>query len=155
MSAVIKQDTVSFRPMIESDLEEVLVIEDQVYNFPWSRKIFLDCLRVGYCSWVLESGYDHIDAYGIMSVAVGECHILNLCVHPRSQRKGYGNGLLFHLLDVARKHNANIAFLEVRPSNQAARHLYLDAGFNDVGMRRNYYPAKDGREDAIIMARTL
>ncbi|NNE38911.1 MAG: ribosomal protein S18-alanine N-acetyltransferase [Gammaproteobacteria bacterium] len=155
MSAVIKQELFSFRPMIESDIDDVLVIEDQVYNYPWSRKIFLDCLRVGYCSWVLQSGHECIDAYGIMSVAVGECHILNLCVHPRSQRRGFGNSLLSHMLDAARKYNANIAFLEVRPSNQAARQLYLDAGFNDVGMRRDYYPAQGGREDAIIMARTL
>ncbi len=155
MSAVIKQDVFTFRPMVESDLDEVLVIEGQVYNFPWSRKIFLDCLRVGYCSWVLESGDETINAYGIMSVAVGESHILNLCVHPNFQRRGYGNSLLFHLLEVAKKYNANIAFLEVRPSNQAARQLYLDAGFNDVGMRREYYPAMNGREDAIIMARSL
>lgn len=155
MSAVIKEENFSFRPMIENDLDGVLLIEGLVYNFPWSRTIFTDCLRVGYCSWILQTGNNEIDAYGIMSVAVGECHILNLCVHPRSQRMGFGNNLLHYLLDVARKHSANVAFLEVRPSNNAARNLYANAGFNEVGMRRDYYPAKSGREDAIILARSI
>jgi ribosomal-protein-alanine N-acetyltransferase len=155
MSAVIKQEILSFRPLVEQDLEDILVIEDLVYNFPWSRTIFSDCLCAGYSSWVLQTARGDIDAYGIMSVAVGESHILNLCVHPRSQRLGFGKSLLHHLLEVARKHNANIAFLEVRPSNNPARQMYLDAGFNDVGMRRDYYPALNGREDAIIMARSL
>lgn len=141
--------------MIENDLDDVLVIEGLVYNFPWSRTIFTDCLRVGYCSWILQTRNTEIDAYGIMSVAVGECHILNLCVHPRSQQMGFGSNLLHHLLEVARKHNANVAFLEVRPSNNAARHLYTNAGFNEVGLRRDYYPATSGREDAIILARSI
>jgi len=155
LSAVIKEEIFSFRPMIENDLDDVLVIEGLVYNFPWSRTIFMDCLRVGYCSWILQTRDIEIDAYGIMSVAVGECHILNLCVHPSSQRMGLGSNLLHHLLEVARKHNANVAFLEVRPSNNAARYLYTNAGFNEVGLRRDYYPATSGREDAIILARSI
>jgi ribosomal-protein-alanine N-acetyltransferase len=155
MSAVIKQDILDFRPMTEKDLEEVLRIEKAVYDFPWSETIFTDCLRVGYCCWVSLNRSGDIDAYGIMSVAAGECHILNLCVHPRVQRLGIGKRLLNNLLDVARKHRADTAFLEVRPSNSKARLLYSNSGFNEVGMRRNYYPARDGREDAIIMARML
>jgi ribosomal-protein-alanine N-acetyltransferase len=87
-----------------------------------------------------------------MSVAAGECHILNLCVHPQAQGNGLGKKLLTKLLLVARKHHADTAFLEVRPSNKIAITLYSNSGFNEVGMRRNYYPAKHGREDAIIMA---
>ena len=154
MSAVIKEALLSFRPMVEDDLSRVLTIEESAYDFPWSRMIFQDCLRVGYCSWVLERQRTII-GYGVMSVGAGECHLLNLCVQPQSQRSGYGEMILDHLLDLAVKHDAEVAFLEVRPSNAAAKQLYTSAGFNEVGVRRNYYPARIGREDAVIMARSL
>lgn len=154
MSAVIKEALLNFRPMVEADLQGVLAIEESAYEFPWTRIIFQDCLRVGYCSWVLERDQSII-GYGVMSAGVGECHILNLCVQPPSQRSGYGRIILDHLLDIAIKHNAEVAFLEVRPSNAAAKQLYAGAGFNEVGVRRNYYPAQFGREDAVIMARSL
>ena len=152
MSAVIKPELITIRPMTEEDLEEILIIENVVYDFPWNKTIFNDCLRVGYCCWVMLNNRNEIDAYGIMSVAAGECHILNLCVHPQAQGFGLGKKLLYKLLLVARKHHADTAFLEVRPSNKIAITLYSNSGFNEVGMRRNYYPAKHGREDAIIMA---
>ena len=154
MSAVIKEAVLNFRPMVEDDLPGVLAIEESAYEFPWSRIIFQDCLRVGYCSWVLEQNQSII-GYGVMSVGVGECHILNLCVQPQSQRLGYGRTILDHLLELAIKHDAEVAFLEVRPTNSAAKQLYASAGFNEVGVRRNYYPARFGREDAVIMARSL
>jgi ribosomal-protein-alanine N-acetyltransferase len=155
MSAVIKQHVLNFRPMLETDLADILVIENSVYEFPWTETIFRDCLRVGYCCWVISDDRGRISAYGVMSVAAGECHLLNLCVQKESQGRGLGGRLLEFLLDVARKHSADTAFLEVRPSNEIARQMYTSAGFNEVGMRRNYYPARHGREDAIIMARTL
>jgi ribosomal-protein-alanine N-acetyltransferase len=154
MSAVIKEALLNFRPMVEEDLPGILAIEESAYEFPWTRMIFQDCLRVGYCSWVLERERAMI-GYGVMSVGVGECHILNLCVQPQCQRSGYGHTILDYLLDLAIKHDAEVAFLEVRPSNAAARQLYTSAGFNEVGLRRNYYPARFGREDALIMARSL
>ena len=154
MSAVIKESMLDFRPMVEEDIAVVLDIEESAYDFPWSRMIFQDCLRVGYCSWILERDGTVI-GYGVMSVGVGECHILNLCVQPQSQGTGYGQVILDHLLEVARKHKAEVAFLEVRPSNTVGKKLYSRAGFNEVGIRRNYYPARFGREDAVIMARSL
>ena len=154
MSAVIKEALRNFRPMVEEDIPAILAIEESAYEFPWTRMIFQDCLRVGYCCWVLEVGRA-ITGYGVMSVGAGECHILNLCVEPRSQRCGYGRVILDYLLELAIKHNAEVAFLEVRPSNSAAKGLYASAEFNEVGLRRNYYPARHGREDAVIMARTL
>ena len=153
MSAVIKEAQCHIRPMSEDDIEQILNIEQRAYEFPWSEAIFRDCLRVGYCSWVLEHD-DVLVAYGVMSVAVGESHILNLCVDPDYQSIGLGRMLLLHLLETAQAHNANMTFLEVRPSNFAAIKLYLDNGFDEIGTRRNYYPAKVGREDAIILART-
>lgn len=154
MSAVVREPSLSFRPMLEDDLIEVLAIEESVYEFPWTRMIFTDCLRVGYCCWIFESD-GIINAYGVMSIAAGEAHLLNLCVRPQSQGTGVGTSLLTFLLDIAARHDADTAFLEVRPSNKIARQLYLKAGFNEVGMRRNYYPGRYGREDAVIMACAL
>lgn len=154
MSAVIKEASLNFRPMVEKDLAVILEIEQSAYSFPWTRTIFQDCLRVGYCSWVLERD-GLITAYGVMSVSIGECHILNLCVRPEFQGMGLGQMALGFLLDTAVKHKAEVAFLEVRPSNGIAKRLYQKAGFDEVGIRRNYYPAEYGREDAVIMARTL
>lgn len=154
MSAVVRQPEPRLRPMREADLREVLRIERSAYEFPWTLGIFRDCLRVGYCCWVLENGME-IQAYGVMSVGAGESHILNLCVRPDLQRRGLGRRMLRHLLNLARLHRAKTVLLEVRPSNKAALMLYKDMGFNEVGVRRNYYPAADGREDALILAREL
>jgi len=154
MSAVLKMPLREFRPMTETDLAEVLGIEQSAYTHPWSEVVFQDCLRVGYCCWVQEAG-DMIIAYAVMAVGGGECHILNLCVRPEFQNRGYGTRLLEHMLDLARQHSAETAYLEVRPSNRPALKLYHRAGFDEVGMRRNYYPAPTGREDAIILARPL
>lgn len=137
--------------MSELDLDEVVGIEQAAYPFPWTRGIFEDCLRVGYACWVLEQE-GAIAAYGVLSVAVGEAHILNLCVRPERQRQGYGRSLLRHLLGLARRHHADTALLEVRPSNRAALALYRSMGFNEVGTRRGYYPGERGREDALILA---
>lgn len=154
MSAVLKNPLVSFRPMCESDVPDILKIETTAYTHPWTERIFQDCLRVGYCCWVMARS-DSIIGYGVMSVAAGECHLLNLCIHPDEQNRGFGSMLLEKLLYIARKHKADTAFLEVRPSNACAIQLYRNAGFDEVGMRRNYYPAVFGREDAIIFARSL
>lgn len=154
MSAVIIEPVLDFRPMVEEDIPDIMTTEELAYAFPWTMTIFRDCLRIGYCSWVLERD-GRIISYGVMSIAIGECHILNICVHPDFQGKGYGKMMLDHLLDVAQRHEVEMAFLEVRPSNETARRLYHRNGFDEVGMRRNYYPAHFGREDAVIMARSL
>ena len=154
MSAVVKLAEPRFRPMDEGDMQSVLEIENTVYPYPWSETIFLDCLQVGYCCWVMERESELV-AYGVMAVGAGESHILNLCVRPQFQGLGYGRAMLEHLLELAAVHNADTAFLEVRPTNFSAIRLYMNAGFNEVGVRRNYYPAKCGREDALIMARAL
>lgn len=154
MSAVRTSPQPRLRPMREEDLEQVVAIEQLAYPFPWTRGIFQDCLRVGYCCWVLELR-GAVGAYGVMSVAAGESHILNLCVHPDLQRQGLGSQMLAHLVTLARRRHADTALLEVRPSNRAALALYRAAGFNEVGMRRGYYPGLKGREDAIILALDL
>ncbi len=154
MSAQPDQSMMIFRPMLEEDLPGIMRVENASYEFPWSETIFRDCLRVGYCSWILEIA-DEIVGHGVMSVLAGEAHILNLCVHPDSQNSGLGKEMLSHLLHLAGQHAAEIIFLEVRPSNAVAIQLYNRAGFDEVGLRSNYYPAVNGREDAVIMAKNI
>jgi ribosomal-protein-alanine N-acetyltransferase len=154
MSAILKEPALDIRPMQVEDLTEIIEIERQSYPHPWTQVIFGDCLQAGYSCWVCgRRGV--IEAYGILSVAVGESHLLNICVRPESRQQGVGRKLLRHLVSVARRHDAEVIFLEVRPSNSTARALYDDEGFNELGSRRDYYPAGDGREDAIILARIL
>lgn len=154
MSAVREDSQPLLRPMLDDDVAAVMAIEDQVYPHGWTEGIFHDCLRVHYSCWVLEQQGELI-GYGIMSVAVGEAHILNVAVAPGCQGQGRGREMLMHLLQTGRRHGAETAFLEVRPSNQIAIRLYETAGFHQVGHRRDYYPAEKGREDAVIMARDL
>ncbi len=154
MSAVIQEPQLNFRPICEMDLNKIVLVENQAYEFPWTTNIFHDCLYVGYNCWLLEE-VDELICYGVMSVAAGECHILNLCVTPERQNQNYGQIMLEFLLDTAKRFNADTAFLEVRPSNGDAIRLYDRAGFAEVGIRKNYYPAKQGREDAIILAKSL
>jgi len=137
-----------------ADLDTVMDIESHAYDFPWTQGIFRDCLRVGYCCWCYEND-GLILGYGVMSVAAGESHILNITVRPESQRQGIGGKLMKHFLQLARRHDADTVMLEVRPSNVSAISLYEKMGFNEIGVRRNYYPADEGREDALLLALSL
>ena len=154
MSAILKEPALDFRPMRDDDLSQVLEIERQSYPYPWTQLIFSDCLHAGYSCWVCGR-HGVIEAYGILSVAAGESHLLNICVRPESRQHGTGRKMLRHLISIARRHEAEVVFLEVRPSNTSARALYEDEGFNELGSRRDYYPAGKGREDALILARIL
>lgn len=154
MSAILKESDLEFLLMTEEDLDEVMSIELEVYPYPWTKGIFHDCLHVGYCCRVLKSN-DKIVAYSIMSAAAGESHLLTIVVSPSEQGKGYGKIMLNHMIVLAISHNVNIMYLEVRPSNKNAIKLYHQRGFNEVGVRNNYYPAENGREDALIMALDL
>jgi len=154
MSAVLQDRESAMRPMCEDDIPAVMRVETAAYPYPWTEGIFRDCLRVGYSCWILKEPSD-IVGYGVMSIAAGECHILNLCVHPQARSRGLGRRILRHLLAVARLHKVDTAFLEVRASNVSALGLYSLEGFCEVGMRRGYYPLAQGREDAVIMARSF
>jgi ribosomal-protein-alanine N-acetyltransferase len=142
------------RPMSESDVADVVAIERNAYQFPWSEGIFRDCLRVGYVCRVITFGRQVI-GYGVMSVGAGEAHILNLCISAGYRSRGLGRRLLDYLLDRGAAAGMSEAFLEVRPSNAAAIHLYLSLGFEQVGTRRGYYQAVGGREDAAVLKLSL
>jgi ribosomal-protein-alanine N-acetyltransferase len=142
------------RPMTMRDLEQVMRIELAMYPFPWTQRIFEDCLRVGYRCHVGEVD-GTFAGYGVMSTGANEAHILNLCVAEEFQRRGLAREMLSFLLDEADKIEVRDVFLEVRPSNTGAIALYEQMGFNQVGLRKDYYPTANGHEDAIIYATSL
>uniref|UniRef100_A0A451ATW6 [Ribosomal protein bS18]-alanine N-acetyltransferase n=1 Tax=Candidatus Kentrum sp. UNK TaxID=2126344 RepID=A0A451ATW6_9GAMM len=137
--------------MTEDDLDEVMNIEQAGYAFPWTIGIFRDCLRAGYHCQVLDQR-DRLAGYGIISIGAGEAQLLNLCIRREYHGQGFGYRLLGHLIDIARRHHADSMFLEVRPLNHAALQLYRRMGFNEVGVRKGYYPGKNGPDDAMILS---
>lgn len=147
-------DDILIRDMHFGDVAEVAALEVRSYAFPWSEGIFRDCLRAGYCCFVAESGGRCI-AYAIMSTGAGEAHILNICVAEPFRRHGIGSGLLEHLLEFAKGLGVLDVFLEVRPSNNVAIRLYQSRGFSQIGVRRGYYQAAGGREDAVVLRKAL
>ena len=145
------KDAHTLLPMQLSQLPEVLVVERRAYEFPWTETILRDCLKAGYSAWVLVGPDGTMAGHALMSMAVDEAHVLNLCVDPAQQRRGYGLLLLNHLMAIARAAHASIVLLEVRKSNKAALRLYESVGFQRIGVRKAYYPARDGREDALVL----
>lgn len=139
-----------YRPMAEHDLDAVMAIENVIYPHPWTPGNFSDSLRAGYRCLIMEAGGE-IVGYSVVMIAAGEAHLLNLSVAAQWQRGGFGRALLQHVLAIARDFQAGKIFLEVRPTNAAARGLYVDAGFSEIAVRRGYYPAPVGREDAIVL----
>lgn len=153
MNAVLAPQ-VEMMPMNLRDLDEVLVIENDVYPFPWTRGNFSDSLLAGYSAWVCRVGGELV-GYAVVMIAVDEGHLLNLSVDRRRQGLGFGARLLRHAMGVARVQGACRLLLEVRPSNARALELYRHFGFARIGVRKNYYPAADGREDALVLTHTL
>jgi len=149
MSALLN-DLPRYRRMTAIDLDAIMDIENEVYPHPWTPGNFNDSLRSGYHCWVLEAAGEII-GYSVVMIAADEAHLLNLSIASSWQRRGYGREMLKFLLKVARDFDAGKMYLEVRPSNIAGRGLYVSAGFGEIATRRGYYPAHDGREDAVIM----
>jgi len=150
----IADPSTRIRAMAHDDLPMVSDIERRSYEFPWSHGVFRDCLLAGYHCVVLERN-GRVAGYGILSVAAGEAHILNLCVDPNYRSHGYGEQILDAILVQSRAANVREIFLEVRPSNVTALALYRKKGFHKVARRPAYYQATDGREDAAVLAKKL
>lgn len=142
------------RDMLQSDVARVAALERQSYDFPWSPGIFRDCLLARYTCMVVEHRGEVI-GYAIMSVAAAEAHLLNLCVAAERRREGHGLALLHLLMQQALQAGTERIYLEVRPSNVAALALYQREGFQQVGLRRHYYRARIGMEDAVVLACSL
>jgi len=144
------------RRMIHADLTKIMQGELDSYPYPWTLGNFEDCLRNRrmFSCWVFELG-EEFAGHLILSTGAGEAHILNICVYPEEQGKGWGRKLLAEAEWIAKQHQAENCILEVRESNKIGIHLYQTEGYNEIGVRKDYYPADKGREDAIVMAKAL
>ena len=152
--AAASQLTMKLTPMTIADLAAVHAIETAANKFPWSLKNFEDSLQSGYQGWIVRDA-KKIIAYALVQHVLDEAHLLNICVHPAEQGKGLGRQLLNAVIDAVSLRGSNLMVLEVRRSNRRAQELYLSAGFNEMSVRRGYYPAVQGREDAVMMGMTL
>ncbi len=150
MNALVAPIVHAFRPMASVDVDRIILIERAAYRYPWTRGNFVDCLSSGYSCWVAEIGTE-IVAYSILMAGAGEGHVLNCCVAPDWQGRGLGRQMMQRLMSSAPDYGVETLFLEVRPSNAKAIDLYDSLGFEAVGLRRHYYPADQGREDALVM----
>ena len=139
-----------YRQMTAGDLDTVLAIENEIYPHPWTRGNFSDSLKAGYHCWIMEVDRETV-GYSVVMIAAGEAHLLNLSIAAAWQRRGLGHEMLNFLLKLARDFFTRKMYLEVRPSNVAGHRLYAGAGFSEISTRRGYYPAHDGREDAVVM----
>ena len=153
MSAVLK-DHPRLEPMREADLDEVVEIENTIYTHPWTRGNFADSIRSGYECRTWRTGRELL-GYFVLMTGAGEAHLLNLSVAAAHQRAGHGKTLLAEVIALASGMGAEHLFLEVRPSNDAAKALYASRGFRKAGVRRGYYPAHAGREDALVLTLPL
>jgi ribosomal-protein-alanine N-acetyltransferase len=153
VSALPRQE-VNYRRMRAADLPRVADLERSLYAFPWSHGNFRDSVDAGYECWVACQG-DQVVGYAILMIALDEAHLLNIAIAAPWQNQGIGRQFLAFVLGVAREAKCQIVYLEVRPSNLAARHLYREAGFQQIAIRPSYYPAHGGREDALFLGITL
>jgi ribosomal-protein-alanine N-acetyltransferase len=144
-----------YRDMTKQDLVVVTQIEQQANQFPWLLKHFESSLKSGHKAWVFYADDNEVLAYAIVQQILDEAHILNVCVKSSAQGQGYGNVVLDHVIDFSKSISANVILLEVRSSNHRAQGLYSKYGFNEMAVRKGYYPAEQGREDAILMGMDL
>ncbi len=149
MNAILKLEH-NIRRMRDADIPAVLLVEKDSYEFPWSAGNFVDSIHAGYSAWVYEVG-GKIIGHAVLMAALDEAHLLNITIDPAWRRQGLGRVLLQHAMDAARSQQVRTLFLEVRPSNRPAIELYEKTGFEAFALRKGYYPAQQGREDALVM----
>ncbi len=140
--------------MTADDIDQVMDLEASLHPYPWTKGIFNDCIKAGYLCYLSELD-SQIIAYSALSYGAGESHILNISVSKTHQGKGFGKQLLNFMMQQAKSKEANMLLLEVRGSNHNAIALYESQGFNEIGIRKGYYPAPNGKEDAIMFAKQL
>jgi [ribosomal protein S18]-alanine N-acetyltransferase len=155
MSALPHDTAMRRVPMTTSRLDAVVEIEQAAYAFPWSRGNFIDSIAAGYLAELLLDAAGDVIGYCVAMPGVDEMHLLNLTVRPGFQSRGHGSSMLDALVEHSRAHGARTLWLEVRESNERARSLYERYGFVQAGVRRGYYPAALGREDAVVMSLAL
>ena len=154
MNAQLNQPNVSFREMQIDDLDAVIQIETVNFPFPWTAGNFKDSINSGNICLVLEIDQTLV-GYAILMMVLDEAHLLNISVSAAWKGKGWGRYLLNHTMQIGREKGGLNMFLEVRPSNVSAITLYESIGFNEMGVRPGYYPAHNGRENAVLMGVAL
>ena len=155
MNAVFQPVEAEFAPLEQARLEDVVAIEEQAYDHPWTRGNFMDSVRAGYQAQVLIAGSQML-GYFVAMKGVDEVHLLNLTVAPQWQGQGWGRVMLDALAQWSRGQGAQWLWLEVRASNERAQMIYASHGYRKVGERKNYYPDAGGkREDAVVMSLKL
>jgi ribosomal-protein-alanine N-acetyltransferase len=143
-------------PMGLGDVDAVHALECSVFPHPWSRANFSDSIQAGYDAWLLRDEQDALAGYFLLMYALDEAHLLDVAVAASRQGTGLGRYLLDTLCARAKEMGAESVLLEVRPSNERALAVYRRYGFAEIGRRKGYYPAHEGRrEDAIVMRHTL
>lgn len=152
---LIATDGILIRCMLSQDIPVVMRHELECYPFPWTSGIFEDCLGAGYPCWIVVSPAEEVIGHAVLTRALDEAHLLNLTIARAEQGKGYGRAVLERLLIWLAEEKVDVVYLEVRPSNVVAQRLYRSLGFEVIGMRRGYYPAEHGREDALVFSRRL
>ncbi len=140
----------TLRKMELADLDRVLSIEQRVHQHPWTRGNFIDALNSGNLCQVYEA-QQKLVGYAVLMTVVDEMHLLNISIDSEFQRQGQGAALLDEMLNVARSLPMQRVLLEVRRSNVPALGLYRKAGFSELAVRRGYYAAANGWEDALVM----
>lgn len=148
--AVKSSELYRFLPMRLEDLDMVYDLETDAYQFPWTKQIIRDCILYNYDSYSVFFG-DRIIGYVISKISYPETHILNLTVNSKFRKNGVGTTLIQLIIDDARIRNSRDIILEVRSSNTAAQSLYKKLSFQRIGLRKDYYESKDGREDALVL----
>jgi [ribosomal protein S18]-alanine N-acetyltransferase len=146
----VLQQTDVIREMHLEDINRIILIEREIFLFPWSVMNFADSIKAGYHCRVIDQE-DTLIGYGIMMMGPDEAHILTLGISAQWQHQGWGGELLKHLIYLAKQSNAFSVILDVRESNISAINLYRRLGFKQIAIRKGYYPAMCGREDALVM----
>jgi ribosomal-protein-alanine N-acetyltransferase len=149
-------------PMALKDLDEVMAIEEQSHVSPWTIGNFTDSLHAGYWAYSLrqlaqdDEAADPLLGYCVLMPVVDELQLLNITIAPSFRRRGLARKILRVIEDAAQSKSLKDIFLEVRLSNQPAISLYQALAYQEVGRRKDYYPAANGqREDALLMKKSL
>ena len=156
---VVKGSPPALREFSKDDIDTVVKLAKLAMPYPWSADVFEDCLKANYAGWVLTNSSENqgemIIGFVVILIHSDECQLMNICIHPNYQRRGYANYVLEQVVEYSREKGASRIALEVRSSNKAAIELYQQAGFIEVGKRKQYYASEWGREDALIFIKNI
>lgn len=144
----------TFNSISTTDVEQLMIIENACHSHPWSESVFKSCIGGRYFGEYLTEN-DLTVGFYVGEYISGEATLMDICVSPEQQGKGFGKKLLNRFSELAKSQGAEQIFLEVRAKNLSAHMMYINYGFNEIGRRTGYYPSNTGYEDAIVMKKSL